>query len=41
MARFIRATHPKAGLQLMRKDLGLGHPDKPGDDDNRLNLLRG
>jgi hypothetical protein len=37
MARLVRATHPKAVLQLMRKDLGLDHPDEPGDDDGELN----
>jgi hypothetical protein len=33
MARFMRATHPRAFRQLMRKDVGLGRPDKPGDDE--------
>jgi len=36
MAGLVPVTHPKAVLQLMRKDLGLDHPDKPGDDDEEL-----
>ena len=33
MARFIGANHPKATLPLTRNDLGMGHPDEPGDDE--------
>jgi NADH-quinone oxidoreductase subunit J len=32
MARLVRATHPKAGLQAKRKGVGLGRPNKSGDD---------
>jgi hypothetical protein len=32
MARFMRAIHPKVAPQLVWKDVGLGHPDEPGDD---------
>jgi hypothetical protein len=33
MARLVRATQPKVCPQLMKNELGMGHPDKPGDDE--------
>jgi hypothetical protein len=35
MARFMRAIQPEASPPLLRNDLGMDHPDKPGDDDRR------
>jgi hypothetical protein len=41
MARFIRATQPKASTALLRFDIGMGHPDKPGDDDLNWSVSMG
>jgi hypothetical protein len=33
MARFMRAIQPEALPPLLRNDLGMDRPDKPGDDE--------
>jgi hypothetical protein len=33
MARFMRAIQPEASPPQLSNDLGMDHPDKPGDDE--------